>query len=68
MTRFDRLIRRAVSSWQSWQTRRRLYRALPGLRVLDEAEREARERHRRVSDIRKLRTDVMTAALRGEAR
>ncbi|UFS83165.1 hypothetical protein LPB79_13005 [Rhizobium sp. T136] len=68
MTRLDRLIRRAVASWQSWQTRRRLYRALPGLRVLDEAEREARERHRRVSDIRKLRTDVMTAALRGEAR
>jgi hypothetical protein len=67
MTRLDRLIRRAVSSWQSWQTRRRLYRALPELRDLDQAEREAKHRHGRVNDIRKAKSEYMLQALRGEA-
>jgi hypothetical protein len=68
MTRLDRLIRRAVSSWQSWQTRRRLYRALPELRYLDQAEREAKHRHGRVNEIRRAKSEYMLQALRQEVR
>lgn len=63
----SKLIRRAIASWQSWQTRRRLYRAMPELLYLDQAEREASRRHGRVNDIRRAKHNVMLAALRGEA-
>jgi len=63
----NKLIRRALASWQSWQARRRLYRAMPELRYLDQAEREASRRHCRVNDIRRAKHNVMLAALRGEA-
>jgi hypothetical protein len=64
MNRLDRLIRRAIAQWQSWQTRRRLYRAMPELRSLDQAEREARQRHGRVNEIQKAKHDCMLSALR----
>jgi len=64
MNRLDRLIRRALAQWQSWQSRRRLYRALPELRFLDQAEREARQRHGRVNEIRKAKREFMLSALR----
>jgi hypothetical protein len=67
MNRLDRLIRRALAQWQSWQSRRRLYRALPELRYLDQAEKEATKRHGRVRGIRKQRKAFMLQALRGEA-
>jgi hypothetical protein len=62
----NRLIRRAISTWQFYQTKRRLYRALPALREFDMAEREAQKRHRRVNDIRKARTVFITEALRAK--
>jgi hypothetical protein len=67
MNRLDRLIRRALAQWQSWQSRRRLYRALPELRYLDQAEMEATKRHGRVREIRKQREAFMLQALKGNA-
>lgn len=64
----NRLIRRALLAWQSWQTRRRLYRAMPHLRSLDQAEQEARKKHGRVNDIRRRKAEFMTQALRGDFR
>lgn len=64
MNRLDRLIRRALAQWQSWKTRRRLYRAMPGLRSLDQAEREARQRHGKVNEILRAKREFMLSALR----
>ncbi|CCM77089.1 hypothetical protein [Rhizobium mesoamericanum] len=63
----NRLIKRALAQWQSWQTRRRLYRAIPALRSLDQAEREAIQKHGRVNDIRRQKAAFMLQALKGNA-
>jgi hypothetical protein len=75
MTRLDRLIRRAVGSWQSWQTRRRLEaakkrvdRLLPEIQEFTKAEKKGQRSHGRVSVVQKARRDFMTSVLRGEAR
>lgn len=70
MNRLDRLIRRALAQWQSWQTRRRLEAAtrnltrLPEMRRFENAERDATRRHGRVNDVRKAKQAFIHSALR----
>lgn len=59
----SRLIRRTITEWQSWRTRRRLYRSLPELRYFDAAEREAKRRHAKTKHIQKAREAFMLNAL-----
>lgn len=54
-----RLTKRAIRSWQSWRSKRRIYRELPELRYFDEAERQAKRSHSRVKHIRKAREEFM---------
>lgn len=65
MTPFNRLLRRALSSWQSWKTKRRLYRAIPKLKEFEAAEKASIKGHGKVEAVRKERVQFMTATLRG---
>lgn len=62
---FTRLLRRTITEWRSWRTRRRLYRSLPELRYFDAAERDARRHHAPVKHIQKAREAFMRGALGG---
>ncbi|NNU70400.1 hypothetical protein G9X67_34685 [Rhizobium sp. WYCCWR 11152] len=61
----SRLIKRAITGWQSWRSKRRLYRELPALAYFDEAEKAARRSHGKIRDIRKAREAFMRDALAG---
>ena len=54
-----RLTKRAIRSWTSWRSKRRIYRQLPELRYFDEAERQAKRSHGRVKHSRKAREEFM---------
>lgn len=62
---FTRLIRRTITEWQSWRTRRRLYRKLPELQHFHEAEAAAKRRHAPTRHIQKAREEFMRNALAG---
>lgn len=64
---FTRLIRRTITEWQSWRTRRRLYRKFPELRYFDAAEHEAKRRHAKTKHIQKAREAFMRGALGGRS-
>jgi len=61
MTRFIRI---AIESWKAWWLKRRLYKHHPWLKHFDEAEKEARRKHKAVEPIRQARRDYMTSVLR----
>lgn len=61
----SRLIRRTITEWQSWHTRRRLYRQYPELRYFHEAEQAAKRNHGRIKHIQKAREEFMRNALAG---
>lgn len=62
------LIRRALSGWLRWRTTRKLYRALPELKLIDEARAEAKRKHRPYRHFDKTREALMAEALRGGLR
>ena len=49
MTRFERLIRHALTSWSNYRSRRAMHRAYPELAVLDVRERKCHKQHKRGS-------------------
>ena len=64
----NKLIRRAILSWQSWRDRQRIRRAYPVLRDLDRMQAEYRRTHKRGSArIIKAKRDAIHAALAGKA-
>ena len=64
----NKLIRRAILSWQSWRSRQRIHSAYPVLRDLDRQLAEHRRSHKRGSArIIKAKRDAIHAALAGKA-
>lgn len=63
----SRLLRRTITEWQSWRTRRRLYRQYPELRYFQEAEQAAKRRHAKTKHIQKAREEFMRNALAGRS-
>lgn len=62
----NRLIRRAILSWQNWRGRKRIYRAMPIMMDLDRQLAEYRKTHKRGSArIIKAKQAKIHAALRG---
>jgi hypothetical protein len=75
MTRLDRLIKRAISSWLShvalWKleaAKKRVDRLLPEIQEFTKAEKKGQRAHGKVKVVQKARRDYMTSALRGEVR
>jgi hypothetical protein len=60
------LISRLLFDWTVWRTKRRLYRACPELRVVDDLERAARRQHRPVLGIMAERRRLIHAELSRE--
>ena len=62
-----RLIRRAISSWLSWRSRKTIHRAIPGIANADLQEHEAlaRGNTRAIGRARAAKRRAMTAALSG---
>lgn len=68
MTRLDRLIRRAVQSWQFWRMRRERERAMPELRAHRLRREALRRQHRRgVAGIEEEQRRTLHAAMAGKA-
>lgn len=64
----NKLIRRAILSWQNWRSRQRIRRAYPVLRDLDRQLAKYRRSHKRGSArIIKAKRDAIHAALAGKA-
>lgn len=61
----NRLIRKSLSAWLAWRSRRALARSVPGWLEADEAEREARARHQKVKPSMKQKQAALHAAMRG---
>ena len=61
------LIRRAISSWLSWRSRKTIHRAIPGILEADQREHEAlaRGNTRAIGRARSAKRRAMTAALSG---
>lgn len=65
MTALDRVIRRAIRSWQSWRTERRLSRAIPSFSVNRARLEQLRKSHKSQQPVLREMREAMTAALRG---
>ncbi|MDR3471573.1 MAG: hypothetical protein P4M09_07765 [Devosia sp.] len=56
-------IRRALHSWAAWRARRRLYAAVPELRVLDEQQASLAQQHRSAHAIERQKCRVVAERL-----
>lgn len=65
MSAIDRLIRRALRSWQSWRTERRLSRAIPNFSVNRARLEQLKRSHKSQQPVLRELRSAMTAALRG---
>lgn len=53
-----------LESYAAWKRKRRLYRAYPELRLIEEAERLARRQHKPVEQFRAAKQAAIVSALR----
>lgn len=64
MNRISKMVNRTILRWLTW----RHFRALPELRDLDRAEREARARHERTAHISRAKRALVHQRLKLEIR
>jgi hypothetical protein len=71
---FDNLVRRTLRTWQIWRDKRtakanyrRLLKQYPELARIDQAQAEARRKHKAHEHFDKTREAAVAALLRGEA-